>query len=361
MTGQATVFLLLTALGGTSQAVLPTPSAREVATATFASRHGLERLLVDYHLTSVDDDGPKRMDRFVEAFDSDRYYCDNIHFTSRESKPWYDQTRSWIWSASDRETIYFPFNRMARSRMRDPKEGVPVSPYLACVGWRPRRDKGVSLQEAAPIFLSDLLAPDRLDGITILPEQDHVDGLGCYVLVIDGGRDRIWVCPDRGYAVVKRAIRRRTEDGADFEFTCRDFVEAAPSLWLPRHCEGVQTQVKGPTRRRWFRIEVEHLAINASVSDGQFVPSLAPGTQIFDEQGTLVAAVPGGPDLLDFWVAYCATFFRPRGQSIVVQNEDYTLMCIGMTLIVWGLWLGLPTGQQLSANGPQEVPQGSEA
>lgn len=363
MAHQAAAFLLLIALGGTNQAVLPSPSAREVAAATLASRRGLERLLVDYYLTTADDDGPQRMDRFVEAFEGDRYYGDNIHFTSRESQPWYDYGRNSIWLASDRETTYFPFSRTARSRTRDPQEVVPVSSYLTCVCWRPGSDKVVTSKEADPFFLNDLLAPDRLDRITILPARDKVGGLDCYVLVIDGGRDRIWVCPDRGYAVVKRAIGRRTADGADFVFICSDFVQAAPSLWLPRACEGAQAQAKGPIRRRWFRIEVEHLAINANVSDDQFVPSFAPGTQTFDEQGTLVSAIPGGTDLLDFWVAFCATFFRPTGQSIVIQNEDYTLMCIGITLIAWGLWLGLPlpAGQRLSAKVPQEIAQGSEA
>jgi hypothetical protein len=360
MADQAAVFLLLIALGGTNQAVLPTPSPREVAAATLASRHGLERLLVDYYLTTADDDGPRRTDRYVEAFDGDRYYGDNIHYTSRESKPWYDFSRRWIWSASDRETLYYPFSRTAGSRTRAPNEAVPVFPYLTCVGWRPRRDKVVTLAEAAPFFLSDLLAPDRLDGITILPKQEIVNGLGCYVLIIDGGRDRIWVCPDRGYAVVKRAIRRRTEDGADFEVTCGDFTQTAPSLWLPRRCEGAQIRANGPIRRSSFWIEVEHLAINANVSDDRFVPSLAPGTHMYDERGTLVATIPGGTDLLDFWVDYCSELFRPTGQSFVIRNEDYTLICIGITLIAWGLWLGLPTDQQRSANVPQEIAQGSE-
>jgi hypothetical protein len=346
--------LLLSALPGPGA---DPPPGREVAEATIASLGRIERLLVDYYLASADGKLRPRTDRFVEAFGGDRYFSDNIHFTSREQEPWYDPNRRLMWTSPGLVTIYSPFNREARSHKPDPGASVPLSPYLTCIGWGPGRGKLETPSGADPFFLDDVLAADRADRVAVLSERARVNDLSCLVLVVDGGRDRIWVCPDRGYTVVKRAIRDRDGDGADFQCINGDFVEAAPGLWLPRRCNGLYTQKGEAARRRSFRIEATHLAVNEGVSDDQFRPSFAPGTHAFDEDGSLVAAIPGGMDLLDHWAAYGSTFFPPTDASMVFHAEDYTLMCIGVTLIAWGLWLAVPPGRVREASPVHAAPQ----
>jgi hypothetical protein len=343
---QSMVLLFVTVLTG---AVPDPPPGREVVASTAASMGRIDRLLVDYYLTSEDDHQPARTDRFVEAFDHDRYYADDMHFMTPGRQPWHDADRRQEWAFPDRVTIYTLFSRQAKNRKPAPGVGVPSSPYLTCIGWRPRSTKPTIPAQAQPFFLTDVLSAGLADQVTVEAGRVTVDGLSCYVLTADGGHNCTWVCPDRGYAVVKRVIRRRTEDGADFEGRCGEFVEAAPGVWLPRRCEGVYTWVKGPTRRRTFRIEATHLVVNGDVSDDQFRPSFAPGALVFDEDGALVATVPGGADHLDHWVIYGKTFFPPKGGPMVVQAEDYTLMCVGVTLIAWGVWLSQPSAPRRAA------------
>jgi hypothetical protein len=318
------------------------PPPRTLVPAGAIAQDRIARLLVDYGITSREDDGPSRTDRFVEAVDGDRYFSDNIHFTRPGAEPWHDPERRQTWAGPGGTTILNLFERTATTTGPGPVEASLLSPYLNCIGWRPRGSAARPSIYGHEFFLRDVLDVDRKGRAVVLPESDVVDGNPSIVVVVDDGRDRIWLCPKLGYALIRRSLKRSDAKAADIEYRCSDFLEITPGLWLPRKCAGEFRWIEGEHRVRSFEIGVTHLAVDEGVSPDLFLPALPPGTIVLDEDRKVISSVPGGADLLDLWAAVAVTFFPPSSTPGPTHREDYTLAFLGLALAGWGFWLAGP-------------------
>ena len=117
--------------------------------------------------------------------------------------------------------------------------GVPAQPtryfletYFDRIGWG-RHDPGLPL---AGILADRDRWPQALSepGYALLAEPDVIDGVPCDVIESPNAM-KLWLDPNRGYAVVRRHIWR---DGQlAFEFEYADHIEATPGAWMPRRIE----------------------------------------------------------------------------------------------------------------------------
>ncbi|AGA28230.1 hypothetical protein [Singulisphaera acidiphila] len=171
--------------------------------------------------------------------------------------------------------------------------------YIECTGWWPPDDlttpRGLDPSTLLHVALAD-------PACRVRPELEETGGVPCVVAEI-ADRDRLWLDPVRGFAIVRRefigpSVRIRYENS--------DFREAAPGTWLPwRILRVVTTRTNpaaGETARDVVLSESDRtvglLRVN-DVDDAIFTFRAAPGTLIHDLDHKKVHQVPGGLDMMD--------------------------------------------------------------
>lgn len=94
--------------------------------------------------------------------------------------------------------------------------------------WRRRGDKyGRDPKHPFSILAALESEPYRVRG-----KKEVVEGVGCWVLEVPG-RDRIWLDPGHGFAVVKREWLWDDGKTPMFRWLNSDFKEVVPGLWWP--------------------------------------------------------------------------------------------------------------------------------
>lgn len=325
-----------------SPAARPANPLQNVASGVVSSQGQVERLFCDAYMFNTRDGHKTETLRVVHAADRDRRFMEIIHNTSQSLPPWDDPYRNLSWCDLRKVVVYKPFGRHAF--YREPSEALLNNLlYGRCIGWRqpgeiPLRHSGVG---GRPFALLDVFADDQRSTLRLLAEPEVWDGLTCHVVIADGGRDRMWICPSLGYALVRRIWQSRAETGTVTETTCSEFEQVTPGLWLPKVCERQSRPGRGERASpSSFRLEVNRVAVNREVPDGVFEPQFLPGTHVFGTSGLLEKSVPGGTDLLELWVAVSVRHYppvAPRHQEL--SAADMFWATLGSVLFGCGLAL----------------------
>jgi hypothetical protein len=131
------------------------------------------------------------------------------------------------------------------------------------------------------------LGDDNKSKYTVLPAQEQIDGVWCQVIEYPN-YDKIWVDTSLG-CVIRRRIRTDASGIEDaplfFRYELTDYVETAPGIWLPMHCQLIRygKPIDGPAFRnkpvfRWV-VNVDNAVVN-SVEESDFSINLPPGTTV---------------------------------------------------------------------------------
>lgn len=318
-------------------------SLNRLVAAAVASQKRIDRLLCDAYLYGPRDGQPGKTLRVVHAAGQDRRFLEVIHGASPSLPAWHDPFRNRSWRDPQKAVMYKLFGRHAYY-WNPSEDDLDNLLYGKCIGWRQPGE--VALRHLAAgrrLALIDVFARDQWSGLRLLPGPEVWAGLTCRIVVADGGRDRLWICPDRGHALVHRVVQPGDANGMVGEFTCSDFGEVAPGLWLPKTCACVYRPAAGGGPSRSFRLEVVRVLVNRDVPDEVFEPRFLPGTHVFGTSGALESSVPGGTDLFDLWVAELVTYFPRVGPRSGEPSRAGSVLCtFGTVLLVLGaeFWLG---------------------
>ena len=167
-------------------------------------------------------------------------------------------------------------------------------------------------------FYPHCLRSDLQSFYTVLPQLEQVDGAWCHVLFRDK-RDKIWVDPKLGGAY-RRRDRYNEATGGKVVLMCRystsDFVEAAPSIWVPKRCTRLDFAPAANPPNYWnkpyleLHVDVEKVAVN-QVTNEDFNISVPPGTIVVDKNGSF--ALKGNKEYLLNELAEQASVQRRQG------------------------------------------------
>jgi hypothetical protein len=311
-----------------------------ICNAITTAQSKIRRLLADFYMESREKDTTET-DRELYAIDGDRRFLDFVHHTSPNREPWLDPYRFQQWSSwPDTLTTLLVMQRRAMTstnRLRiDEFRG---SPYADCLGWKsPLEAEGMRLVSGRRFYLCDVFDGAQAQKLKCYPERETVEGLACVKITADGGKDTLWICPERGYSLVRRIWEPTSADQRRVEYRCRDFTQVEPGIWLPKSCDGlIETADRASSRS--FQMKVVHLAVNESVPKEMFEPTYPPGTQILDTRAQLVKSIPGGTDLLDLWIAVACKLFPPRNSSLHEANWDLARSLVGTLLLLIGIFM----------------------
>jgi hypothetical protein len=319
-------------------------SLDRLAVAVVESQMRINRLWCDAYMFNTENGQPAQTLRVVHGVDQNRRYVEIIHDASPSILPWHDPFRNQTWTDKRKSVMFRLFERNAycwKSSERDFDNLL----YGDCLGWRQPGEVALRyVLNGRRFALMDVFAVDQRPILRLLPEPEVWNGLACRVVVADGGRDRLWICPDRGYALVHRIWQPSDKKGMVAEFTCSDFEQVTPGMWLPKTC-GCEFRPLGEEGEpHSYRLEVEHVAVNDKVPDSLFEPQFLPGSHIFGTSGTLERSIPGGTDLLDLWVAVLLSDYPPiRPTYAGLSEANLFWITMGSVLFVAGIVLRLRT------------------
>jgi hypothetical protein len=156
-----------------------------------------------------------------------------------------------------------------------------------------------------------LSAVARSPKYSVLPDMADVEGRWCYVLEYPG-RDRIWVDPERGYAMAKRE-RYNAQNGTLIQrFISSGHSEVERGIWAPARIRRVWFDPRGadsagatqPAAREGMTV-LKNVLVNDRVPDTLFVFEALLGSLRFSPPGQPAdQAVPGGSEHLDRLAAW---------------------------------------------------------
>lgn len=326
------------------------PSPASIAVPAAEALRKVERFLCDSYMFSADEGRPDAVLRTTHAAALDRRFLDTVHDAERGRPAWRDVSwkRAWV---TPREGVMLDlFPRSASYWDAPPESDFGNLLYAECVGWRQPQEPRVRYLVAGRRFaLMDVFADDRISALELEPVADDCGGLECRVIVADGGRDRIWICPGLGYAMVRRVWQVDDSGDVTAEYRNADFVEVGPGLWLPRTCRCEFRYPPGSTRAaRDYRLEVERIAVNGGVPDAMFEPRFPPGTRVYGADRRLRSSIPGGTDAMDLWAAVVAAEYPPApppepGPSIAAL----ACMTVGTGLLCFGCFASLSSSARI--------------
>lgn len=334
-------------------------SVDQLADAVIESQMRINRLLCDAYMFNTENGQPGQTLHVVHAVDRDRRFVEMIHDASRSIPPWHDPFRNRSWRDMRKAVIFRLFGRNAYYWEPSEKDFDNLL-YGQCIGWRQPGEVALRYVFNGRRFaLMDIFAVDRRPTLQLLPEPEEWSGLTCRVVIADGDRDRLWICPERGYSLVHRVWQPSDKKEMVAEFNCSDFEQVTPGIWLPKTC-GCEFRPLGEEGEpHSYRLEVEHVAVNGQVPDSLFEPQFLPGSHIFGTSGTLERSIPGGTDLLDLWVAVLLNDYPPIRPAHAGPSEmDLVWITMGSVLFVAGIVLRLRTSTAEGGSAkPNAVPR----
>lgn len=147
-----------------------------------------------------------------------------------------------------------------------------------------------------PAFLRE-----HSDRYSVQPGAEDVDGAPCWVVEWPG-MDRIWVDPQKQFAVRRRHYCWGPGKPARFEFLNRDYREVKPGLWLPfTQVEEKYASILAEKESLWGQVAARceyrlNVAEFDNVKESQFDVKLPPGTRVVDMVRGFKYAVSGDKD-----------------------------------------------------------------
>jgi len=295
----------------------------EISRSVLNSAGRVKTLLYDLEMSSRAADGSEQVDRCLMALSADRCFVDFVHFANIYTDPWLDPDRARSWSDQGGTTTLRLFERNAYRAGPESAAEQRASPYSQAIGWQPPAGpSGAARGKVRNFYLDEVFAPAHLAELRVNPSHSVVEGLDCVEVVANDGSDRLWLCPERGYALVRRTFRHGPGDGLTVEYLNSDFLMVADALWLPRSCKGEFRDSGGGKFHHSFSLRVKTLGINAEVDANIFRPELPPGTHIYDEEDRLIGSLPGGEDLLDLWLLVSLKLFPPKGRAVRMGGDE---------------------------------------
>ena len=276
----------------------PAPSIEEIRREADASRRRLRSLYVEAITRSKiagNPAGPPLETRHVLAAKGSLRFVELAHRTPLLD--WSEDvgyTRSYFTGATF--DAFYVLNRYYETLRLAPGEfsstKVRAEFYIECIGWWPPDDQTLP-HGLDPLTLLHLALADP--SCRVRPETEEAGGVA--------GRDRLWLDPSRGFAIVRREF---TGPSVRLHYENSDFREAAPGIWLPWQVRRVVTSrtdsVAGGTAREVVLTDADRtvglLRVN-DVDDAIFTFRALPGTLIHDLDRKTVRQVPGGLDMLD--------------------------------------------------------------
>lgn len=315
------------------------PSPDPIVVPAAEALRKIERLLCDSYMFNSVEGRPAGVLRTTHAAALDRRFLDTVHEAERGKPAWRDVSwkRAWV---TPREGVMLDlFRRSADYWDAPPESDFGNLLYAECIGWRPSQEPRVRhLADGRRFSLIDVFSSDNASALKLDPKVDIWEGLACRVIVADGGRDRIWICPDLGHAMIRRIWRAGEAGDIVAEYRNADFAEVESGLWLPRICECEFRYPPGIARATHdFRLEVERVAVNDGVPDAVFVPHFPPGTRVYGADQRLRSSIPGGTDAMGLWAAVVAIEFPPAPPTdpaspavlLACMTAGSVLLCFG--------------------------------
>lgn len=309
----------------------------DLAAHVAATQKRVKRLLFDCYVEVRSSDAGSRTDRYVEAFGHHLRFADIMHNTSPETPPWLDPRRLRMWTNPDGRKWLFVFERNLHTYKLVKSRPFPTTIYTDTIGWRPPGEPmSEHLVGGRRFFLIDVFDPAKLSHLELSSVSEVVDGHSCVLVRTKDGRDRLWICPDLGYALVRRSLRPEKGRRISADYRCGDFRQVRPGVWLPMTCSGASKWKPGEGQSRLFNLKLVRVTINEQVPDDIFQPKSPPGTQIYDAEFRTHRTVPGGKELLDHWVAVVVSLHPPTPFQKGLPSWVFLMQLMGMGVTVVG-------------------------
>ncbi len=283
----------------------PAPSIGTIRGEVDAGRQKLRSLYVESITRSNTDGkaaGAPLVTRHVLAADGPKRYTELAHWTP--PLDWSEDigyTQSYF--TGETFDVLYVLNRYYETLRIAPGEfpstKVRAEFYIECTGWWPPDDTTLP-PGLDPSTLLHLALADP--SCRVLSETGEAGGVRCVVVEI-ADRDRLWLDPSRGFAIVRREF---TGPSVRLHYENSDFREAVPGVWLPWRVRRVVTAKGNPGAggdgREVILSDADRtiglLQVN-NVDDAIFTFHPEPGTLICDLDRKAVRQVPGGLDMLD--------------------------------------------------------------
>jgi hypothetical protein len=278
----------------------------EVREGIARARAGIQSLLVEYTLTSLDpvtgNPGPVTSRHVIAARGALRFGR-NVH--SSESVPEnLDLNRNELYFTGKTLDVFYPalgYYETSEENARLPYSWkVRGDFFFECLGWWPPQDRSRPPRSESPLYLHEALSNPgyRLHGGT-----HPVDGVPCRLLEL-AGADKLWVSPSEGYALRRREVYSAKAAQLATRYELSDHREVAPQVWVPwrvrrilydvRKDRGTATPaVAMDTLGSVLRVEVNN------VPERLFHFTPPPGTLVQNRDSGQTFQVPGGLPLLD--------------------------------------------------------------
>jgi hypothetical protein len=265
-------------------------------------------LYVDGFLTTFQPNGPL-VDRFAMVLTGDSCFLDFMHRVGPGDSPWRDDARFQLWLTPNGITLFHPFRLALR---RDPPPIVAaslqkywLSPFAEAIGWHPQVEFFEALQSSSN-YLDAFMAKDRRVQLAVFPQADTVGAYKCVVVEAKTPQDRLWLCPDLDYALVKRVTVIDLATSTQRTVHCRAFKKAAEGLWLPREVDVEMRESANQGRvLSSFRIDVQNISVNEDVPLAVFQFRPPEGTLTYDSAENVIGFEQGGESALDLWAIFC--------------------------------------------------------
>ncbi len=156
--------------------------------------------------------------------------------------------------------------------------GINVYRHIAASTWNDMaRLKDEMRGESLLETIEEPLLPDALDThrekYVVRSEPELVDGTSCIVLEWPG-MDKIWVDPNRGFAVIRRIVHWSPDAPRKYDVLNRNLKEVQPDVWLPsQQIVDHYTKISADPKDVWDKVacrstyNLKSIAFDADVSD----------------------------------------------------------------------------------------------
>lgn len=193
--------------------------------------------------------------------------------------------------------------------------------------------------------LTDWFVPNALqaeDRFRVEPKLERVDGRLCHVVSSDA--DVLWIDPDEGCVVRRRAMFRRTgptDPGMlNALYVLQDFRQTDPAVWLPTKC----LRVDYGTHDEPKSLQGKELAVNRitaeyevnTVADELFELEIPPGTLVVDQRKQIAYHMPQGVEQLDAAIAEGMPVVENRviGKEAVLETRSHWVLIVNGALLL---------------------------
>lgn len=244
-------------------------------------------------------------------------FRETLHWSTRRESSLDQNHLRQIYTGKQFNVFYIP-SRVYEVGSTSPDDEPPwklrIDRILDCLGWWPEQDQQPPTNDDS---ISRYLRFACVSEHYRLEANEIIDGERCHVLT-SPGRDKIWIAPEKGYAIVKRHIYDRitgkllrSQHSKDFRKLSAGEGSPQIALWYPRNIS-IETYLDNNQDEDFGKsveISIDELRIN-QVEDRLFAFTPPPGTITTNRDTGEVKVIPGGMELLDETISVSDTILN---------------------------------------------------